>query len=133
MTCLAARVPLSATYWNDKLRESNGAQKRVSMWMEVPLSPDRPPGTLEEVATRARHDLLMMGVGGVGGLLGVADDAKGAPNTLRPLSHFSQETVSDADFGAAVRRGLDDLRQFDEVRDVRPVEMLPPGAGGHVH
>ena len=75
----------------------------------------------------------MMGAGGGGGLLGVAADANASPNMLRPLSHFSQETVSDADFGAAVRRGLDDLRQFDEVRDLRPEDMLPPGAGGHFH
>ena len=127
-----ARVPLSATYWDEKHRDANGAQQDVSTWAEVPLAPDRPPGTLEEVAARARDDLLMMGVGGAGGLLGVAADAKAAPNTLRPLSHFSQETVSDADFAAAVRRGLDDCGQFDEVRDVRPEDMLPPGAGGHV-
>ena len=129
----AARVPLSATYWDEKHRDSNGAQQGVSKWAEVPLSLDRPPGTLEEVAARARHDLLMMGAGGAGGLLGVATDVKAAPNMLRPLSHFPQETVSDADFAAAVRRGLDDLRALDEVRDLRPEDMLPPGAGEHSH
>jgi outer membrane lipoprotein-sorting protein len=129
----AARVPLSATYWNEKLRDANGVQKDVSTWTEVPLAPNRPPATLDEVAARARHDLLMMGVGSAGGLLGVAADAKAAPKTLRPMSHFSQETVSDADFAAAVRRGFDDLRQSDEVRDLRPGDLLPPGAGEHTH
>ena len=129
----AARVPLSATYWNDKLRDANGALKQVSTWAEVPLVAERPPGTLEEVAARARHDLLMMAAGGAGGLLGVAADTKADPNTLRPLSHFSQETVSDADFAAAVRRGLDDLRTLDQVRDVHAEDMLLPGAGGHIH
>ena len=129
----AVRVPLSATYWDEKHRDANGVQQNVSTWTEVPLAPNRPPATLDEVAARARHDLLIMGVGSAGGLLGVAADAKAAAKTLRPMSHFSQETVSDADFAAAVRRGLDDLRQLDEVRDMRPEDMLPPGAGEHRH
>jgi outer membrane lipoprotein-sorting protein len=127
----AARVPLSATYWDEKHRDANGVQQDVSTWTEVPLAPNRPPATLEEVAARARHDLLMMGLGGAWGLLGVAADAKAAAKTLRPMSHFSQETISDADFAAAVRRGLDDIRQLDEVREMRPEDMLPPGAGEH--
>jgi outer membrane lipoprotein-sorting protein len=125
----AARLPLLATYWDEKHRDAHGAQQSVSTWSEVPLSPARPPGTLEEVAARARRDLLMMGVGGAGGLLGVAADAKRGADQLRPLSHFSQETVSDAEFAAAVRRGLDDLRQLDEVCDARPEDMVLPGAG----
>ncbi|MDR3618452.1 MAG: hypothetical protein P4L85_03810 [Paludisphaera borealis] len=119
-----ARVPLSATYWDEKHRDAKGAMQGVSTWVEVPLPPDRPPTTLEVVAGRARRDLLLMGA--AGGLLGVAADAKGGPQTLRPLSHFAPEAISDADFAAAVRRGLDDLRAFDEVRDIPPEEMLPP-------
>ncbi len=129
----AARVPLSANYWDEKHRDANGVQQAVSTWAEVPLAPERPPATVEEVAARARQDLLMMGVGGAGGLLGVAADAKSGNDTLRPMVHFSQETVSDADFAAAVRRGLDDLRELDLLRDVRPGETFPPGAGGHMH
>jgi hypothetical protein len=125
----AARVPLSATYWGEQHRNAKGVQQDVSTWAEVPLAPERAPGTLEEVAAHARRDLLMMGVGGAGGLLGVAADGKKGADPLRPLSHFSPETISNADFAAAVRRGLDDLRQLDEVRDIGPGDMLPPGAG----
>ena len=125
-----ARVPLSATYWDEKHRDANGIQQGVSTWADVPLPPDRPPTTLEEVAGRARRDLLVMAAGGVGGLLGVAADSKAEAQSLRPLSHFSPETVSDADYAAAVRRGLDDLRQFDEIREVGPQDMLPLGGEG---
>jgi hypothetical protein len=126
-----ARVPLSATYWDEKHRDPNGAQQGVSTWAEVTVPTDRPPTTLDDVAGRARRDLLLMGVGGAGGLLGVAPEAVGDAQTLRPLSHFAPETITDADFAAAVRRGLDDLRRFDEVRAIRPEEMLPPrGEGG---
>ena len=122
-------MPLSATYWDERHRDANGVQQGVSTWAEVFLPPDRPPTTLDDVAGRARHDLLLMGVGGAGGLLGVAADTHGDAQTLRPLSHFAPEKVSDADFTAAVRRGLDDLRQFDEIRDVRTEDMLPPEGG----
>jgi hypothetical protein len=122
----AARVPLSATYWDEKHRDANGVQQGVSTWAQVPLRPERPPATIEEVAGRARRDLLLMGLGGAGGLLGVAADTKAAPNQLRGLSHFAPETVSDAEFAAAVRRGFDDLRACDEVRPVRPEDMFPP-------
>jgi hypothetical protein len=125
-----ARVPLSATYWDEKHRDPNGAQQGVSTWAEVPLQPDRPPTTLEDVASRARRDLLLMGVGGAGGLLGVAHNVKGEAKTLRPLSRFSPEAVSDADFAAAVRRGLDDLRSFDEVHEAGPQDLLPPLGNG---
>jgi hypothetical protein len=111
-----ARVPLSATYWDEKHRDANGVQQGVSTWAEVPLPPDRPPASLDEVAGRARRDLLLMGGGSAGGLLGIAADTKGDAETLRPMSHFSPETISDADFAAAVRRGFDDMRQLDEVR-----------------
>ncbi len=75
----------------------------------MPLPRDRLPATLDEVAGRARRDLLLMGAGSAGGLLGVAAGTEG-------MSHFSPETISDADFAAAVRRGFDDMRQLDEVR-----------------
>jgi hypothetical protein len=69
--------------------------------------------------------------GAAGGLLGIAGDAKSEPGNLRPMSHFAPDAISDADFAAAVRRGLDDFRQFDEVRPLRPEDMLPPlGKGG---
>jgi hypothetical protein len=124
-----AQVPLSATYWDERHRDANGVQQGVSTWAEVFLPPDRPPTTIDDVAGRARHDLLLMGVGGAGALLGVAADTHGDAQTLRPLSHFAPEKVSDPDFTAAVRRGLDDLRQFDEVRDVRTEDMIPPEGG----
>ena len=62
-----ARVPLSATYWDDKHRDANGVQQGVSTWAEVPLPADRPPATLEDVAARARHDVQRMSVSGAGG------------------------------------------------------------------
>ena len=126
-----ARVPLSATYWDEKHRDANGVQQEVSTWVEVPIPPDRPPTTIEDVAARARRDLTLMGVGAAGGLLGVAADARADASNGRPISRFSPEAITDADFAAAVRRGLDDLRAFDEVRDIRPEDMLPPlGEGG---
>ena len=123
-----ARVPLSATYWDEHHRDAKGTQQGVSTWVEVPVPFDRPPTTLDDVAGRARRDLMLMSIGGAGGLLGVAADTKGAPQTLRPLSHFSPEAVTDTGFAAAVRRGIDDLRQFDEVHDFRLEGMdVPPG------
>ena len=119
-----ARVPLSATYWDDKHRDANGVQQGVSTWAEVPLPADRPPATLEDVAARARHDVQQMSVSGAGGLLGVAADLKPAPQSLRPLSRVLPE-VPEAEFAAAVRRGLDDLREFDKIEDLRPGEFLP--------
>jgi len=124
----SAWVPLSATYWDEKRRNANGFPQDVSTWAAVPVPPDRPPTTLDDVAGRARRDLLLMAVGGAGGLLGVAADAKRDGQSVRPLSNFSPETVSDADFAAAVRRGFDDLRQLDEIRDFHPEEKVaPPG------
>jgi hypothetical protein len=125
-----AQVPLSATYSDEKHRDAKGVQQRVSTWAEVPLPADRPPTTLDDVAGRARRDLLLMGVGGAGSLLGVAANTPSAAQTLRPLTRFSPETVTDADFAAAVRRGLDDLRQFGEVHDLRPDDTRPPMGGG---
>jgi hypothetical protein len=110
-----ARVPLSATYWDEKHRDPNGTQQGVSTWAAVPL-PDRPPATLVDVASRARRDVLLMGSGG---LLGIATDAQPGGDPLKPMSHFAPEAISDADFAAAVQRGLDDLRQLDEVHAVQ--------------
>ena len=119
-----ARVPLSATYWDDKHRDANGVQQGVSTWAEVPLPADRPPATLEDVAARARHDVQRMSVSGAGGLLGVAANLKPAPKTLRPLSRVLPD-VPEAEFAAAVRRGLDDLRELDKIEDPRPGDLLP--------
>ena len=119
------RVPVSATYWDKKHRDARGVLKGISQWTEVPLPPGRQPTTLEEVAARARHDVRRMSVASAGGLLGVAADLKAAVKTPRSLSRISSD-VSDAEFAAAVRRGLDDLREFDKIEDLGP-EGLPQG------
>ncbi|SIO40388.1 RNA polymerase sigma factor, sigma-70 family [Singulisphaera sp. GP187] len=122
-----ARVPLSATYYDRKHRDANGAQQGVSTWAVVPVPPNRPPTTLEDVATRTRRDLLVMGLGYyAGGLKGVAADTKDDHPSSRGISTFAADAISDADFVAAVRRGLEDLRQLDEVHDPGPEDMLPP-------
>ncbi|WP_165250917.1 LolA family protein [Paludisphaera soli] len=122
-----ARVPLKATFRDPALRDPKGHPREVSTWAEVPIPADNPPTTIEAVAARARRDLMRMGGGDAGyTLLGIAADAKDDGSGLRPMSHFLPESVSDADFAAAARRGLDDLRKFDEVRPIRPEEMLPP-------
>ena len=121
-----ARIPLTATYWDEKHRDAKGTQQTVSTWEEAPVPADRPATTLETVSARARRDVRQMGGSGTGGLLGVAADLKEAPMTLRPLSRVTPETT-DEEFAAAVRRGLEDLRGFDKIEDSRPGEM-PPGA-----
>lgn len=120
------RVPLSATYWDEKHRDQNGVQQGVSTWADVPLPPDRPPTTLEDVASQARRDVIL--TGGAGGLLGVAADTKREAHPLRSLTGFAAETTTDAEFAAAVRRGLDDLRELDEVHEGGP-DDLPPAPG----
>lgn len=124
-----ARLPLSAIYYDKKLRDANGVARSVSTWVEVPVPPDRPPTTIEDVAARARRDLLLMAGGSAWSLLGVAADAKKAdPSSLSPQSHFAPGAISDADFAAAVRRGLDELRAMDEVRaSSPPAGSIPPG------
>lgn len=104
------RVPLHACHWNESIRD-----REVSTWVEVPLPADRPPATVEAVAARARRDLLQMG-GGVAGyrLMGIAAGVPSDPS-LRPVSSFAPESIADADFAAAVRRGMDDLRKFDDL------------------
>jgi hypothetical protein len=123
-----ARVPLAANYWDERLRDANGAMGTVARWVEVALPADRRPTTVEDVASRARHDLQMMQYGGSSSLMGVAADARGDAQTLKPMSRFEPDKVSDAEYAAAVRRGLDDLRQSDEIREVDAGMMLPSGA-----
>lgn len=125
----AARIPLAATYWDEKHRDSRGVQQEVSTWAVVPLLPDRGPTTWEDIAARARRDLLVMGCGSAGGLYGVAADTKPDGPSGRGISSLAPDAISDAQFVAAVRRGLDDLRAYDEVRTgyVPGFEnMLPP-------
>jgi hypothetical protein len=121
-----ARVPLSATYWDEKHRDAQGVQQQVSTWVVVPLPPDRPAATWEDVAASARRDLLVMGIGSSGSLMGIAADTKADGQNLRGISGFAPEAISDDAFSAAVRRGLEDLRRFDEVHDVGPEGMPPP-------
>lgn len=124
-----ARVPLSAIYWDEKHRDAQGVQQGVSTWAVVPVPPDRPPATWEDVAARARRDLLVMGVGSAGWLKGIAADTQSEGQKGRGISSFAPGAISDADFSAAVRRGLEDLRRFDEVHEPRPEDLPPPGTG----
>jgi hypothetical protein len=57
---------------------------------------------------------------------GVAADTRAEGQDLRGISSFAPESISDAEFAAAVRRGLEDLRRFDEVHVPGPEDMLPP-------
>jgi outer membrane lipoprotein-sorting protein len=110
-------VPLSATYWDESHRDARGVQQSVSQWVEVPLPPDRSPTTIDDVASRARHDLLLMRHGGSYALLGIAADTKPDASTLRSMTHFEPDQITDAEYAAAVRRGIDDLRELDKVWD----------------
>jgi hypothetical protein len=125
-----ARVPLAATYWDDKHRDARGVQQEVSTWAVVPVPADRPPATWEDVMARARRDLVVMGAGEVGWLCGVAADAKPDGPNLRGISRFKPDAISDADFAAAVRRGLDDLHRLDEVHMPGPEDAVPQSGGG---
>ncbi len=118
-----ARVPLAAFYLDDKHRDARGVQEQVSTWAVVPVPPDRPAATWEQVTARVRHDVLIMGTGDVGHLYGVPADAKPDPIMGRSLTSFLPDQISEADFTAAVRRGLDDMRQHDEIR---PAEAAMP-------
>lgn len=115
-----ARVPLAATYLDDRHKDERGVQRQVATWVTVPLPADRPPTTWEHAAARTRRDLLVMGTGGVGHLYGVAPDARPDGVTGRPLTVFLPNAISDAEFAAAVRRGLEDVRDWDEVRSPEP-------------
>ena len=119
------RLPLMATYKDKMHRDDRGVQRQELAWVKLDLPADRPPTTLEEVAARAKRDVALMNVNCAGGLLGVAPNIPAQPKVQRPLSRISPE-VSDAEFAAAVQRGIDDLREFDEVRDLGPEDMLPP-------
>ncbi|MDG3004631.1 LolA family protein [Paludisphaera mucosa] len=122
-----ARIPLRATYWDPAFRDQRGALGEVSTWAEVPIPPDRDATTIEAVAARARRDLIDMGGGAAGyTLLGIAADAKPDASNGRPMSHFLPESITDADFAAAVRRGLDDLRGWDQIGDVEMSQPPPP-------
>jgi hypothetical protein len=123
-------VPLSATYRDEHHRDAKGVPATVSQWVGVSLPPDTEPTTVEDVAARARRDLLIMQYGGSSSLFGVAADAKGDGQNLKPLSRFEPDRITDTEYAAAVRRGIDDLRRFDEVHEIGPADMLPPRGQG---
>jgi hypothetical protein len=108
-------VPLSATFWDEHHRDAKGVQQTVSQWVEVPLPPDRLPATIDDVAARTRHDLLLMGYGGSHSLLGIAAGTKADGSSLRPMNHFEPNQITDVEYAAAVRCGIDDLRSLDKV------------------
>lgn len=109
---------------------ANGMQQQVWTWAVVPVPADRPPATWEDVIARARRDLLVIGAGGAGWLHGVAGDTKPDGPSGRGISSFKPDAISDADFAAAVRRGLDDLRRLDEVHMPGPESEVPEPAAG---
>ncbi len=117
-----ARVLLAAYYWDEKLRTPQGTMWGVEQWVEVPLPADQGPNTVDNVAALARHDLQIMQHVGSGSLFGDAADAKGDTRTLKPLSSFEPDRITEAEYAAAVRRGIDDLRRMDEVHLSDPNE-----------
>ncbi len=119
-----ARVLLSANYWNEKLRTPQGAMGSVEQWAEVPLPPDQGPNTVDNIAALVRRDLHIIQHVGSGVLFGVAADTKNDPGGLKPLSFFKPDDISDAQYAAAVRRGIDDLRRLDEVHLPDPNDKL---------
>ena len=121
-----ARVPLSAIYNDPGHRDQRGVPQSVSTWTEVRIPADRPLTTLEDVAGRTRRDMTLMKHAGTSSLLGVASDNKPGGNDLRPLSHFVPEKIDDPAFAAAVRRGLEDLREYDKLGDVFLGGPRPP-------
>ncbi len=117
------RIPLEANYWHDALRESNGAMGGVFKWVDVPRPAESAPESLERLAGRARRDILVMVQGNLGGLYGVASGAPNQPGNPRPLSRLTAEETTDAEFAAAIQRGIDDFRALDEQYD--PAAMPP--------
>ena len=125
-----ARVFLAAYYWNEQLRTPQGAMGGVERWVEVPLPADQVPNTIDSVAALARRDLQVMQHVGSGSLYGEAADTKGDVGDLKPLSSFEPDRITEAEYIAAVRRGVDDLRRLDEVHAIDSIEMLPPRGKG---
>ncbi len=118
------RIPLEANYWHDALRESNGAMGGVFKWVDVPRPAESAPESLEQLAGRARRDILVMVQGNLGGLFGVASGTQKQPRDPRPLSRLTADETTDADFAAAIQRAIDDMRALDEQYDPA---ALPPG------
>jgi hypothetical protein len=110
-------VPLSATYFDEHHKSAQGVSETVSQWVQIDLPLGREPGSFEEIAARARRDLLTMRHGGSYALLGIAADTRGDADNLKHMSHFEPNRITDADYAAAVLRGIDDLRQLDEVHE----------------
>ena len=71
-----------------------------------------------------------MGAGDVGWLHGVAADTNADGPNLRGMSSFKPDAISDADFAAVVRRGLDELRRLDEVHMPGPADAVPQSRAG---
>ena len=121
------RLPLGAYYWDEQHRDARGALGNVFQWVEVPLSADRPPTTLEDVAGRARRDLLLMRHGSLCDMYGYAAGAV-APSPERPLDHFESNKITDSEYAAAVRRLVEESQKSDEVDDrVPPGDAAAPG------
>jgi hypothetical protein len=125
-----ARVSLSAYHWNDQLHTPQGTMGGVEQWVEVPIPADQGPNTIDNVAALARRDLQIMQYGGSSSLFGVAADTKDNPQSGKPLSGFEPDRITEAEYAAAVRRGVDDLRRFDEVHLPDPSNDLPPAGKG---
>ncbi|WP_435019059.1 LolA family protein [Tundrisphaera sp. TA3] len=115
-----ARIPLRATYDDPAHRGPDGLPQQVERWATTPLPPDARPLSLEEAATRTRADLRVMRHAGTSAMLGVAPDARAFPGQGRPLSGFDPDATTDADYAAAVRRGLEDMRAQDQLGDPAP-------------
>jgi hypothetical protein len=119
------RLPLTASYRDTRRRDARGWPETVSKWVEVPLPADHVPTSLEDVAGRTRRDLLGMRYGSSFALLGVPDGIPFRPRDLRPVMHFEPNRVTDAEYAAAIRRGIDDYRSLDETWDVAPPNGVP--------
>ena len=104
----------------------------VEQWVEVPLPANQGPSTIDSVAALARRDLQLIQHVGTGALYGVAADTKANPRSGRALCFFEPDRITEAEYAAAVRRGIEDLRQDDEVHMVEPGQVVPPGARGPI-
>jgi hypothetical protein len=117
------RIPLEASYLDEAHRDSRGAMGEVFKWVDVPVPVEATPEPLDQVAGRARRDILVMVRGNLGGLFGVAPGPP-QPRTPRALSRLMAEEITDAEFAAAIQRGVDDLCSLDELFDTA---AMPPG------